>query len=385
MDLRDKNLSEIKEVDLRSLLENKVPESRYIEYKSRLPGRTDEAKKEFLADVSSFANADGGDIIYGIIEKDGIPVEICGLQEENPEEQIQFLENLLRNGVEPHIPGVIPQKIDLSEEKGWALVVRIPKSWRGPHMVILQLRGHERFFGRDSRGRHAFDYHEIRDSFSQFGKNLERIQGFYLSRIEKVKGDYPLPLIGGPKAVFHLVPLSFIDPSSAIDLKKVKGVMESLELPQRFGNLVRYNFDGIIAFESYVKGTRSVYQFFRRGAAELVRGFPITDTESAKSVIPIDYLEQSMSNFLGKTLELFKEINLMPPFFFWHSLLEVKGFGVVKDVLRFAFQLPENRIDRNDLLLPEWVIEDYGDSIEKIVQEALDMVWNSAGYPGGWL
>ena len=384
MNLRGKNLFEICEGDLQSLKEDKVPESRYIEYKSQLPGRTDADKKEFLADISSFANADGGDIIYGIMAKDGIPVEICGLQEENPEEQIQFLENLLRNGVEPHIPGVIPQKIDLSEEKGWALVVRIPKSWCGPHMVILQLRGHERFFGRDSSGRHAFDYHEIRDSFSQFGKNLERIQGFYLSRIEKIKGDYPLPLIEGPKAVFHLIPLSFLDPLSAIDLKKVKSTMESLGLPQRFGNSVRYNFDGIIAFEPYIKGSCSAYQFFRRGAAELVRGFPITDTKSAKSVISIDYLEESMSNFLKKTLELFKGISVMPPFFFWHSLLEVKGFGVVNDDSHPAFQLPDHRIDRNDLLLPEWVIEDFKDPIDKIVRETLDMVWNSAGYPGEW-
>jgi predicted HTH transcriptional regulator len=31
----------------------------------KLPDLTDDAKKEFLADISSFANASGGDIIYG--------------------------------------------------------------------------------------------------------------------------------------------------------------------------------------------------------------------------------------------------------------------------------------------------------------------------------
>lgn len=193
-----------------------------------------------------------------------------------------------------------------------------------------------------------------------------------------------MPLREGAKAVFHLVPLSFLDPSSAIDLKKVKRIMENLELPQYFGISVRYNFDGILAFAPYTKGTSSAYQFFRRGAAELVQVFIITHTESAQGIISIDYLEQLMSNFLEKTIELFKEIGVTPPFFFWHSLLEVKGYGVVKDPSHSAFQLHDHEIDRNDLLLPEWVIEDFGVQIDKVVQEALNIVWNSAGYSGEW-
>lgn len=135
MDLRYKKLSEITEVDLQSLLKDKAPESRYIEYKSKLPGRTDGDKKEFLADISSFANTDGGDIIYGISEDEGIPIEICGLQAGNQDEQIRFLENLLRNGVEPHIPGVQFHTINLSGEKGWALVIRFPRAG-APHIWL---------------------------------------------------------------------------------------------------------------------------------------------------------------------------------------------------------------------------------------------------------
>ena len=41
-------------------------EGRTLDYKRTLPGSTDEEKREFLADVSSFANAAGGDIVYGI-------------------------------------------------------------------------------------------------------------------------------------------------------------------------------------------------------------------------------------------------------------------------------------------------------------------------------
>ena len=37
------------------------------------PWGSDQEKEEFLADVSSFANTMGGDLIYGIEEENGIP------------------------------------------------------------------------------------------------------------------------------------------------------------------------------------------------------------------------------------------------------------------------------------------------------------------------
>ena len=46
---------------LDSLVRDGVEERRRLEYKRALPGGTDDEKKEFLADTSSFANAAGGD------------------------------------------------------------------------------------------------------------------------------------------------------------------------------------------------------------------------------------------------------------------------------------------------------------------------------------
>jgi hypothetical protein len=48
---------------LDSLVRDGVEERRRLEYKRALPGGTDDEKKEFLADTSSFANAAGGDLI----------------------------------------------------------------------------------------------------------------------------------------------------------------------------------------------------------------------------------------------------------------------------------------------------------------------------------
>jgi predicted HTH transcriptional regulator len=63
-----KPLDHITEADLQALISDAVPEGRTIEYKRALPGNSDGEKKEFLADISSFANTSGGDLIYGMDE-----------------------------------------------------------------------------------------------------------------------------------------------------------------------------------------------------------------------------------------------------------------------------------------------------------------------------
>ena len=61
----NKSISEINEADIQLLIGNEVQESKNLDYKEKLPENSDKAKKEFLADVSSFANSNGGYLIFG--------------------------------------------------------------------------------------------------------------------------------------------------------------------------------------------------------------------------------------------------------------------------------------------------------------------------------
>lgn len=72
----NKKLEDIKPEDLQNLIVNGVSESKTIEYKSELPLNTGDAKKEFLADVSSFANTSGGDIIISTAKEIGDRLEV---------------------------------------------------------------------------------------------------------------------------------------------------------------------------------------------------------------------------------------------------------------------------------------------------------------------
>ena len=56
-----------------------------------------------LKDVSSFANADGGDLIIGVDEAEGIPTAIPGVVVADVDAEKLSLEETIRRGIEPRI------------------------------------------------------------------------------------------------------------------------------------------------------------------------------------------------------------------------------------------------------------------------------------------
>jgi predicted HTH transcriptional regulator len=61
-----KPLESITAEDLQGLIDNEMRESLLIEYKPDLDQRDDEKTRQFLGSVSRFANASGGDLLFGI-------------------------------------------------------------------------------------------------------------------------------------------------------------------------------------------------------------------------------------------------------------------------------------------------------------------------------
>src|SRR5215831_7296026 len=136
-----KALNDITQDDLLALIANAVAEGRTIDYKRDLPGGSDGERKEFLADVSSFANSSGGDLIFGIVEDRGLPTQIVGVQAADVDLEIRRIDSILAAGLNPRIRYAIRT---ISIEGGQrALVIRVERSWSAPHRVIFQ--GHDKF------------------------------------------------------------------------------------------------------------------------------------------------------------------------------------------------------------------------------------------------
>jgi len=79
-----KPLTDLRIEDVVALKTNGVAESRVLDFKSAPVGNSDRNRKEFLADVTAFANASGGDIVFGIKTQDGLPSDLSGIELDDP-------------------------------------------------------------------------------------------------------------------------------------------------------------------------------------------------------------------------------------------------------------------------------------------------------------
>src|SRR3972149_8731455 len=114
MSLFHKSIESIDELALNSLVSEKIAESRLIEYK-RIEGKLDlsserqeskpfSPKVEFLLDVCQFANAEGGDLIYGIEQdRNGAASKITGFVEDNPDQLERRINDIILSGIKPRI------------------------------------------------------------------------------------------------------------------------------------------------------------------------------------------------------------------------------------------------------------------------------------------
>lgn len=156
----NKPIEQITEKDLQSLIDNAVSEHKTIEYKQTLQVDSDSERKEFLADVSSFANASGGELIFGISTEEEIPKALIGIDVTNAD--ITKLDSIIRDGIEARLPSVAIQPVPLSNSKN-VLIIRIAKSWLSPHRVTY--KGHDKFYSRSTNGKYSLDVSELRIAY----------------------------------------------------------------------------------------------------------------------------------------------------------------------------------------------------------------------------
>ena len=383
MTLNDKPLDLLEEADIQRLMEDEVPESKIIDYKRRLPGPSDLEKREFLRDVSSFANASGGHLVYGIAEENGVPVKISGLSDIDPDQEILRLESMVQTGIAPRIPGISMRAVPLGGGRS-VIVVRIPKSWASPHMIT---KGSSRFYSRNSAGKYPLDVFEIRTAFSITGTAAERMRDFRAETLTKVVAkETPAPLNDGPKMVLQVVPFGAFEPSSRFDVsslvQRYKSGRGTLPLPLTglFSGW-RYNFDGLLTYDD--RGSYS--QAFVSGIIEAVDSFVLSDQSKDKpgldgeKVISSLRYEETLLEALPKYTCIQEHLGVEPPVFVMLSLLGGKGRFMQVDTPDFS-GVKDVQIDRDALLVPEIMVESFEYSPEEVLRPAFDAVWRAAGW-----
>lgn len=371
----NKRLEQITINDLEQLVNNSVLEGKTIEYKKQLPNSSDSARKEFLADVSSFANASGGDLIFGITEENGSPKSIDGIQTENIDEEMRKYENMIRDGIEPRIT-FTTHAIKLDKSK-FILIFRINKSWIGPHRVIY--KGHDKFYSRNSAGKYPLDVNELRIAFNISQTLTEQISRFRIERIaELLANNLPLPFYDGGRIVLHLIPLESFTPNYNINLDFVINNPTKLRPIYSAGLSHRVNLEGVLSYSGGRDGkVHSYVQLYRNGIIEAVEGLML-NADREKKYIPSVAYEQELIKSLGEFLNLYKELGINMPIVIFLTLIGIKGYEMAVDRMKFLGEY--YKIDRDVLQLPEGIIESYDVEPKDILRPIFDLIWNACGF-----
>lgn len=376
MSISGKPFDSILEQDLEEMINNKVPEGKMLDYKKVLPGKSDSDKKEFLADVSSFANASGGDVVYGLEEGSGIPIGLTGLIC-NPDDEILRLENLVRDGIEPRIPGIKMRAVSLKGSK-FAIIIRIAKSWALPHRVKFQRDMN--FYSRNSAGKFPLDVPELRSLFLLSESTAERIRSFRAERLSKIiSQEINVPIQGSIKTVLHIVPFGAFDPSIRFDVSSLPSILSRLSPIKGFGWSFQHNFDGFMTYSTDPQ-TGAIYsylQFFRSGSAEAVVTTIPRIEEGEQIVIHVAFEEELLKS-LRNYLSIQKDLSIQPPLVVLLSFIGINGYRFIARAYN-AFPEKTYPFNTDALLLPEVIVDSFDLDPADFMKPIFDTIWNAAG------
>jgi hypothetical protein len=379
MSLQHIPIETISESDLQRLVPDEVSESKHLDYKRDLCLATDEQKREFLSDVTALANTDGGDLLYGMREEDGIAKELVGLKKFNADASLGTIENLLRDFVQPRLKGHRPWVLKL-ENGNHALILRVPRSFTAPHMVFH--KGVVRFCGRNSNGKYDLDVQELRSAFVDNEAVGERLKSFRFDRINRIlSGDVPRPLYGDPLIVLHVFPLQGAVSNFQVD-------QESLVKLSRRDVFYEFNFDGIRTehIDSYDK-TLDYTQVWRNGFVEVVNAkFLHPDYrdpqygKGGRGHIPNILWENLMIKYYEDVSKSMSVLGCTQPYIVSLSLLNVRGYDMFVGLGREGDR--SHPIDQDHLLTREILVDSVDKPADQILKPLFDQIWNACGYPG---
>ncbi len=383
------DLNELDASHIQGLIDSEVAESQSLEFKQKLPSGQSDEKREFLYDIAAMANTSGGDLVFGIVDRrgedkqaTGIAEKVSGLEVTNLQSEIDRLANLMRDGIEPRISGIVMRAVSCPD--GYVLVIRVPASWNKPHMV--KFGGVNKFFGRTATGKYPMSVDEIGSVFSEQRELGETLRRWRSNRADLVaRGECPVAMAGTVTTLFHVIPASAF--SRTI-------LRESWKLPEEDKNQIhvphginsyRYNADGFLGLAQAGNNVYAYTEVFRSGIIEYADGHcsgPVP-IDSNNTWIYGQEIERQMISCYRDAVTRLRKQGKTEPLYVGLSLIGITRKNFYVTPMHSVFGSPATR--QNTFVSPEVFVdinEPEDHPYPKTLLPLADTMWQVAGREG---
>lgn len=350
-----------------------------IDYKADFTRNSKQAIEghEFRKDVIAFANALGGDLIYGVADKSGKPVAVVGFECADSGGLKEQLYGLIRE-IDPPLPAIQIEAFTL-EEGRILLVVRVGPSWRAPHRV----NNSGQFYKRNGVRSAPMNIDEIRAAFLVSEGIETQLQAFRKERIQEIaQGRALVPLEYGLTVILHVMPLAGVSRPAVLDIRRLYGEIGKVPPPGREGGRSRLNFDGVVVYSETRRGEASAYmQWFRRGFLEFVNVYmdkPLHDDPTELYLPAPDYESHGVEG-LRRAQQVYQAHLVPPPYFVGVSICNAAGHRIARRFDDGGYRQHGAPLEQNELVVPEVAVLSPDVDALQVLLPVFDQIWNAWG------
>ena len=356
-----------------ALLEARAPEGQTLEFKSELPQQNDKARSDFLKDVSSLANANGGTILYGIAEKSAQADRLAAMNLANVDAEIRRLSQMIESGIEPRVGGL--KFTSLSMPDGDVLALDIPKSFDSPHRCLFN--GHSKFVQRNGTYNSELTYDQLRSAFERTSNRVERLRAQWAHDL--TLNDVWQPLVSGPICIVRLSPMLAAENTQVVDPKLAHKHWSQLIFPSWGGGSPIFNYEGLVATHGGQDGEKL-------GLVQVRRNGSISAYETAAGLISDEHIIPSrrVGDFIiaasRKLVDFAATLGLAGTSILNVGLVRLDGY---KFATREQYGFHSKRARNLDqILFPEFWIENLQEppDFDELLRPGFDLLWQSYGW-----